>query len=359
MGDDTDDTDVPKLAAALEYMPLAIAQAAAYISQRAPRFSVGQYLADFRKSDRRKTSLLDWEGGQLRRDWEAQNSIILTWQISFEHIRQTWPSAAELLSLMSFFDRQSIPDSLIRNRAAGEQGRTDWEKAHKGMHRERKDGAEETEGGDDEDEEDSEDGASKCSEDDRFEEDVRILRDFSFISSETDWTFEMHALVQLATRKWLEAHGELEKWKQHSIKTLSSEFPTEEHKDWASCRALLPHMKLAVTKRPKGDGSLRAWALPLYNAAWYVWSQGNITEAVDLSEKAMKVRGELLGQEHEETLDSISMAGLAYKLGGRWKEAEKLEVQVMEIRKTVLGEEHPSTLTSIGNLASIYWSQGR
>ena len=62
-GDDTVD-----LAAALEFMPLAIVQAAAYISQRAPRCSVEQYLEDFRKSDRKKTSLLNYKGGQLRRD---------------------------------------------------------------------------------------------------------------------------------------------------------------------------------------------------------------------------------------------------------------------------------------------------
>ncbi|KAK1807294.1 hypothetical protein LTR12_018360, partial [Friedmanniomyces endolithicus] len=74
-----------KLAAALEYMPLAIAQAAAYIKKRAPRCSVEQYLVKFEKSDRSKTSLLNANSEELRRDSEAKNSIILTWQISFEH----------------------------------------------------------------------------------------------------------------------------------------------------------------------------------------------------------------------------------------------------------------------------------
>ncbi|KAK0113068.1 hypothetical protein ONS95_014774 [Cadophora gregata] len=98
------------LAAALEYMPLAIIQAAAYISQRAPRCSVSEYLDQFRKSDREKTSLLDNQAGHLRRDREAANSIIITWHISFEHIRQSKPSAADLLSLMSLFDRCFVID---------------------------------------------------------------------------------------------------------------------------------------------------------------------------------------------------------------------------------------------------------
>jgi hypothetical protein len=109
LGKQGESQDVAELAAALEFMPLAIAQAAAYISQRAPRYSVQQYLEEFRKSDRKKTSLLNHEGGQLRRDREAKNSIIITWQISFDYILQTRPSAADLLSLMSFFDRQGIP----------------------------------------------------------------------------------------------------------------------------------------------------------------------------------------------------------------------------------------------------------
>jgi hypothetical protein len=51
-----------------EFMPLAIVQAAAYISQRAPRSSVQQYLEEFRKSDRKKRSLLNHEAGHLRRE---------------------------------------------------------------------------------------------------------------------------------------------------------------------------------------------------------------------------------------------------------------------------------------------------
>ena len=72
-----------------------------------------------------------------------------------------------------------------------------------------------------------------------------------------------------------------------------------------------------------------------------------------------EVRKKILGQEHKETLRSMGMVGLAYSLGGRWKEAEELDVQVMETTKRVLGEEHPSTLTSMANLASTYRNQGR
>ncbi|MCJ1278041.1 hypothetical protein MMC21_005855 [Puttea exsequens] len=327
------DKDYIELAAALEFMPLAIVQAAAYISQGESRCSVQHH-----------------EGGQLRRDGEAKNSIIITWQISFNHIHQTRPSAADLLSLMSFFDRQGIPESLIRDRAQAENGR--------GSREERCSGDGEGNGNEDDSVSDS-DSISESDNYNEFEKDVRILRDYSFISFDTNQTFEMHALVQLATRKWLEANGKLEQWKQCYIKNLSAEFPTGEYENWTYCQALFPHTKSAVTQRPKAEESLREWASLLYHAAWYALRKGSITEAVDLSQIAMKVRKKILGQEHKETLSSIGMVGLAYSLGGRWTEAEELEVQVMETRKRVLGQEHPSTLSSIANLASTYRNQGR
>jgi hypothetical protein len=59
------------------------------------------------------------------------------------------------------------------------------------------------------------------------------LRDYSFISvNEDGTTFEMHGLVQLATRKWLEVYGQLEKWKQQYINNLCTAFLIGEHENW-------------------------------------------------------------------------------------------------------------------------------
>jgi hypothetical protein len=65
---------------------------------------VRQYLEEYRQSDRSKISLLNREVGHLRWDAAASNAVLITWQISFKHIRHTRLSAADLLSLMSFFD---------------------------------------------------------------------------------------------------------------------------------------------------------------------------------------------------------------------------------------------------------------
>ena len=62
----------------LELMLLAIVQAAVYILRRKPRYSVREYLQSFQESDCKRTSLLDYNSKQLRRDREVKNSIIVT-----------------------------------------------------------------------------------------------------------------------------------------------------------------------------------------------------------------------------------------------------------------------------------------
>lgn len=109
------DTDMAAdLVQALDHVPLAISQAAAYIQARAPRSSPKKYLAEFRQSERKKSKLLQHDARDLRRDGGVSNAILKTWQISFEHILSKRASAADLLSLMSFFDRQGIPEWALK-----------------------------------------------------------------------------------------------------------------------------------------------------------------------------------------------------------------------------------------------------
>ena len=343
LGYQNDAKDTAELAAALEFMPLAIVQAAAYICHRTPRYSVRQYLEKFRKNDRQKSRLLGDDTGQFRRDWDAKNSIIITWQISFDHVQQTRPSAADLLSLMSLFDRQGIPEDLLRDRSEA-QNEGDEGSPHISGDNKR---------------EDSKDGASMSSMDDEFEDDILVLRDYSFVFGANSTTLEMHRLVQLATRKWLETHGQLERWKRQYVKNLCTAFPTGKYENWGVCQALFPHAKAALEQKPEDERDLLQWASVLHKAAWYAWAKGTISDAENMSTQSMKLREKLLGQDNKETLTSMAMVALARDLAGRWTEAEELGARVIETSSRVLGEEHPNTLACMANLASTYWNQGR
>jgi Tetratricopeptide repeat len=344
----TDDPDLEDLARILEYMPLAIVQAAAYIRQKGARYSVQQYIDAFQRSEKQKTSLLNYEAGHLRRDLEAKNSIIITWQISFDDIREKWPSSADLLSLMSYFDRQGIPEEVLKAQPQGEIQES-MKQQGDGVRDEEED---EEKGIDD-------DGASEAS-CDMFEEDLERLRSYSFVSLGKDTRlFEMHGLVQLATRKWLEMHGEDEKWKAQFSKKLNAVFPSGDHENWDLCKILFPHAKSAERQRPRENQSVQEWAQILQKAGWYAFVRGDYSEAERMCEKSAGALGKVLGGEDVETSYSLGLLAIVYRYQGRWTEAEKMEVQVMETSQRVLGEEHPDTLTSMANLASTYRSQGR
>ncbi|KAF2186324.1 TPR-like protein [Zopfia rhizophila CBS 207.26] len=311
--------DAVALVEALDCMPLAITQAAAYISQRAPRATVSKYLQDLHKGDQERAKLLDMDIGDSRRDGTASNSIIATWQISFEHIRRKRPSATRLLSLMSLFDRQGIPDSLLGGRY--QEG----------------------------------DNASS-----NFEDDLNTLMSFSLVATDVDgYQFEMHRLVQFSTRKWLELQGELEGWKEKYVTLMDGSYPVGRYENWKACQALFPHAQAAVAWRPTDDGALQAWASVLFKASWYAREMGNYDLAKEMGRGALEAKEATLGAEHQDTLTSVINLGLVLSRQGKYEEAEVMHWRALEGYEKVVGPEHPFTLTSVNNLGSVLERQGK
>ncbi|KFA80243.1 hypothetical protein S40288_04572 [Stachybotrys chartarum IBT 40288] len=335
------------LVQALDLVPLAISQAAAYIQAMWPRSSLEKYLDAFRESERKRMRLLEHDAGDLRRDGGASNSIFTTWRISFDYIRSKRPSAADLLALMSFFDRQGIPEWVLKGNGPTEDAASETSTEDMGSDSDdnNTDGKSDSDAGD--------------NLDSRFEEDVGMLRDYCLVTTnEQGDEFEMHGLVQLSTRKWLTVSGQQEMFKQQYIKRMASAFPTGAYENWTTCRSLFAHAQVAVDYPPNADG-VEEWATLLHNGGWYAWLQGRYDVAEQMVRKACKAREKRFGKEDLMSLSSTSLFALVIKDRGRWDEAEMLEVQVMETCKTKLGANHPNTLASMANLASTYWDQGR
>ncbi|KAK5987383.1 Kinesin light chain 1 [Cladobotryum mycophilum] len=333
---------------ALDLIPLAISQAAAYIQARAPRSSLDKYLAEFQESERKKFRLLGHDAGDLRRDGGASNAILTTWQISFDYIRSKRLSAADLLSLMSFFDPQGIPEELLKP-SKQTKGTTRANSPDKTKDLEL-DGSDCDMSNDSDDSDDFDDG---------FEDDIAMLRDYCLITmNEEGDIFKMHGLVQLSTRKSLDASGLQEPFKQQFIERLAAAFPTGDYSNWATCQTLFAHVEAAVNYRPS-DSSLESWATLLYNGSCYAESQGRYDVAERMAYKSWKARTTKLGPDHLKTISSMAILASTYINQGRWNDAEKLGKQVMETRKIKLGVDHPDTLTSMSDLVSIFCNQGR
>ena len=154
--------------------------------------------------------------------------------MSFERIREERQSAADLLSLMSFFNHQGIPESVLRrySKTVGQPN-----------------------------DEDEANGA--------FNDDIDALQAYSLITvTEEADRCEMHALVQFGTQVWLSSFGDIEWWKQKFVKLMAQEFPTGKFENWTRCQQLLPHIESLYYSEPAGDEFVAEWTQILTNTAW-------------------------------------------------------------------------------------------
>jgi tetratricopeptide (TPR) repeat protein len=316
-----------KLLRALDYIPLAVTQAAAYINRRT-RMTVAGYLAEFWRNSKKRESLLNWDAGELRRDESAAKSVVTTWQMSFEQIQRERRSAAELLSLMSFFNPQGIPESTLRRYS--------------------KDVAEVTAAKDEEDA------------DSAFDDDLDTLRAYSLVSTTAGGdACEMHALVQFCTRVWLSSFSDAGQWEQRFVTLIARELPSGEYKNQAQCQQLLPHVAPLFGTQPASEEALEAWAQVLTNAAWYLWRTGSYSIAQQITVKAVRAREKALGLDDRQTLTSVIVFAMVLQAQGKYGEAEALNRRALEGQEKGLGERHPDTLRNVNNLAQAVHAQGR
>ncbi len=99
--------DAQEIVRSLEYLPLAIDHAGAYIAARQLLFSeyLPRYKGNFNSLMAEKP-----EGYS-----HYSKTALTTWNMSFEAIQTERPGAAELLRLCSFLDKDDISDMLIHH----------------------------------------------------------------------------------------------------------------------------------------------------------------------------------------------------------------------------------------------------
>ncbi|KAJ3573297.1 hypothetical protein NPX13_g4754 [Xylaria arbuscula] len=318
----SNEDEMAELLDALDYIPLAITQAAAYINRR-PRMTVLSYLDEFRGSAQQKRKLLHRDSGDLRRDGSASNSVKTTWRVSFESMRKERPSAADVLSLMGFFYPQGIPEWMLR-------------KYYKTL----SNNEEDTDG--------------------EFDDDMDLLQALSFVTTAVDeYIYQIHALVQFCTRDWLCSRCEEEVWRRRFLNLMATEFPTGEFQNRTKCQQLLPHLETLFEQELPGDEAAKEWAQLLTNVAWYLWREGQYNTAQDAAVKAFKIKERIFRFYDTSTLTTATVLASVLRGQGKYNEAEEMNRRTAEGYEKVLGKQHPHTLTSVNNLALVLRDQGK
>ncbi|KAB8069867.1 hypothetical protein BDV29DRAFT_161039 [Aspergillus leporis] len=293
----------------LAFLPLAIAQASAYINKK--RLSLSAYSTLLQEEEQDAVELLSEDFRDPGRYKDIKNPVITTWLISFKQIQHQNQAAADYLSFMACINPQNIPQSLLPLQTTKKQ-RLDA---------------------------------------------LGLLNAYSFTNSQgTD--ISMHRLVHMATRNWLRKNRVFHHWVHRVAGQMDKVFPDNHHTNRGLWREYLPHA-LALAYENEFILQQEQYLHLIAKIADCLASDGRYHEAEVLYNKLMKIYQEKDGPEHPSTLTCTANLASTYWNQGRWDEAERLEVQVMKTRKIVLGAEHPSTLASMANLASTYLNQGR
>ncbi|KAK1599805.1 uncharacterized protein LY79DRAFT_575420 [Colletotrichum navitas] len=321
--DDEDEVSAEELAtlsSQLEHLPLALAQAAAFVQENS--IPVSKYLELLEEGDDSLVDQLSEPFETVGRDSETPHAVTATWVISFNQIQRQDALASDILSFASLLDRQAVPEKFIVdfcNKRSGE-------------------------------------GVSTS----KVTKALGTLKAFSFISEAKDRTIDMHRLVQLVTREWLENHDRLAQYVDQALEVLSRAYPHGVHENRHLCRDCLPHAD-ALLRIKATDFQESNICRPklLHCIGAYLTYVGRWKDAEQSASESLKLLKGGFGNHHPYTLSSINSLAMTYWNQGRWAEAEELLVNELEIEKMMLGEEHPDTLVTMHNLASTYQGQGR
>lgn len=304
--DQTSNTEAAKkLLDFLANLPLAIRQASAYMA--AKQISTLEYLELCQSEHRDVIDLLSKDFEDRYRYKESQNPVATTWLVSFNHISQHDPLAAEYLEFISILAEKDIPKSLLPAEAAGKTKAMDA---------------------------------------------IGTLKAYAFITQlEGKDVFDMHRLVRLAMRNWLENKGNLRERVRSAIVQMNAKFPLPEHGNRDVWMPYLPHA-LAVLNIPAHSPGIVAEAQLLSNVARSNFILGRFQASQLEYRRETQICQRVLGKDHPYTLISMGNAAFALIGLGEYKEAEQIQAQMVKLFQKVLGKTHWRTIVSMDHLAS-------
>lgn len=203
-----DDKAVVELLDNLDYLPLAIKQATAYMNEN--DLTIAEYLEVLQNTEDDMVELLRSEfrdDTRYMQSEQCQNAVATTWVISFRQIREVDPFAAHLLSFMACLEPKVIPQSVLPQPETRQ----------------------------------------------KLTSSIGTLCSYGFLSKYAGGQMhEMHRLVHLATRTWTKSEGIMERVSQDAVAHFDQIFPFGNWDERELWRQYLPHA-LAIIREHEED----------------------------------------------------------------------------------------------------------
>jgi tetratricopeptide (TPR) repeat protein len=309
--------DAARIAEAVDNLPLAVAQAAAYLDETG--LPADEYLR-----------LLHTRAAELLADDAPTGysvSLATSWHMAFDRLAADDPAALQLLALCAQLAPEPIPFTLFTAHSdalPGELGAVVGDPL-------------------------------------AFARLTRLLRTRSLARVEPN-SVQLHRLVQAILRSRSAGETTEPDLAVAAVTLLRVAVPPDPWHNpgtWPQWRRLLPHVLTATDASRALDHADEDVAWLLNVAALYLQTRGEPAASLPLFERALELRRRVLGEEHPDTLTSASNLALNLWGLGRYEAARRLNEDTLAQSRRVLGKDHPDTLNSASNLIADLWSLGQ
>ncbi|KAF2993765.1 hypothetical protein E8E13_001931 [Curvularia kusanoi] len=323
----------------LACLPLAIAQAAAYLNLN--QTTITKYLWLLHNTEQDLVGLMSEEFRDDTRYKGSANAVATTWVVSFRQLRERDVAAADLLAFTSCVEWKAIPRSLLPS--VGSEAR--MEKAVGALCRYSFLARRDTHG--------------------RAVSGENTQGECADQATQTEEMYDIHRLVHLATRIWVKQHGDARKVAESAVRRVTDVFPSDDYDNQAVWRAYLPHaLRLLGGGRGSNvEESSELSELPELSELCLLVGRclrvdGRISEAVVWLEKSCQQRRQR-SEDDSDRLLSQHVLAMAYQADGQVQKAVELLQHVLEVQEKTLSPEHPDRLASQHELAGAYQANGQ
>ena len=305
------------LISCLEYLPFAITRAGAFINHNDIR--IQDYLELIRRDQTTLAKLMMESHLRGQRTAQHSSNIKTICTLSFDQIQRENSDAMGILALMSVFDRQKLPRSLLTSAFAL-------------------------------------DALSLI-------EALGCLKAFHLISSERENdTLTMHSLVQTTVQYWLKSSGSLESWRARALSVMASNFPicgSQKHPERLPLgRAYFPYAETILQHRfVNRDDLINKLAL-LRKVAGFLSDDFDDKKAEHYYSVCVELGSSIIGPEHLGNLYASNSIGFLIARSARYDEAEEIYRKNLELLCRIYGDDHPATVACHSDLANVLAARG-
>jgi tetratricopeptide (TPR) repeat protein len=330
----------------LDGLPLAIAQAAAFLQESGYDFKT--YIECYEDQWKELMNSRDWEGAPLQ-DY-PDRSVWTTWAISYSAIRERHVPAANLLLLWAFLDSKDLWYSLFA--AACSNSKTTARCLSEWI-------------------------GDLAINEVEFAKAIQLLRNYSLIEDvEGRGSYATHLVVH----RWayyFQGEDSRAQLARLAVMVTGWAVPDRSSLDYSLQHRLLSHaqvcsqwvltdeMRLSSLSHERVSTEIHVSdeLVEILDSIHYLGSLynhlGKLAEAEQMYERALQGKEKALGAEHTSTLGTINNLGLLYTNQGKLAEAEQMFKRALHGYEKALGAEHTSTLGTINNLGLLYTDLGK